>query len=54
MLPVQEKNIIKIDLDKVYKEKEKIKYQKLLKEQLYWLNRNDEKLYKWRIKYKNT
>lgn len=45
MLPVTEKNIIKLDLDKECLTKSEEKYTKLLKEQIYWLNRNDEKLY---------
>ena len=45
MLPVTNKNIIKLDLDKECLTKTEEKYTKLLKEQIYWLNRNDEKLY---------
>ncbi len=45
MLPVTEKNIIKIDLDKDCVTKAEEKYIKLLNEQLYWLNRNSIKLY---------
>lgn len=45
MLPVTEKNIVKLDLDKECLTKSEEKYTKLLKEQIYWLNRNDEKLY---------
>ena len=45
MLPVTKKNIIKIDLDKECITKEEEKYMKLLKSQLFWLNRNSEKLY---------
>lgn len=45
MLPVTDKNIIKLDLDKECYTKTEAKYIKLLKEQIYWLNRNDEKLY---------
>ena len=45
MLPVSEKNIIKLDLDKECLTKSEEKYTKLLKEQLFWLNRNSEKLY---------
>ncbi len=44
MLPVTDKNIIKINLDNPC-DKEK-KYVKLLKEQIYWLNRNVNKIYK--------
>lgn len=42
MLPVTENNIIKLDLDKECFTKSEEKYTKLLKEQIYWLNRNDE------------
>ncbi len=45
MLPVTEKNIIKIDLEKNCISKSEEKYMKLLKEQLFWLNRNSEKLF---------
>ena len=45
MLPVTENNIIKLDLDKECLTKSEEKYTKLLKEQIYWLNRNDDKLY---------
>ena len=45
MLPVTENNIIKLDLNKECLTKSEEKYTKLLKEQIYWLNRNDEKLY---------
>ena len=45
MLPVCEDNITKLDLDKECLTKSEEKYTKLLKEQIYWLNRNDEKLY---------
>lgn len=40
MVPVTEKNIIKIDVDS-----NEQKYNKLLKEQLFWLNRNKDILY---------
>ena len=46
MLPVTEKNIIKLDLDKDCLTKSEEKYTKLLKEQLFWLNRNKKKIYK--------
>lgn len=46
MLPVSEKNIIKLDLEKACTNKSEEKYIKLLKEQLFWLNRNHEYLYK--------
>lgn len=45
MLPVTENNITKLDLDKKCLTKSEEKYTKLLKEQIYWLNRNEEKLY---------
>lgn len=45
MLPVTKNNIIKIDLNKKCNKKSEQRYIKLLKEQIYWLNRNDEKLY---------
>ncbi len=45
MLPVTKNNIMKINLDKKCRTKKEEKYTKLLKEQIYWLNRNDEKLY---------
>ena len=45
MLPVMYNNVNVIDLNKKCTKKSDIKYQKLLKEQIYWLNRNDEKLY---------
>lgn len=45
MIPVTEKNIIKIDLNKKCSTKSDEKYIKLLKQQIYWLNRNDDKIY---------
>lgn len=45
MLPVKNKNIIKLDLNKECFTKTEEKYTKLLKEQIYWLNRNNDKLY---------
>lgn len=45
MLPVTDKNIIKIDLDKDCLTNSEENYVNLLKEQIYWLNRNDEKLH---------
>lgn len=45
MLPVTDNNIIKLDLEKDCLTKTEEKYTKLLKEQLYWLNRNQDKLY---------
>ena len=46
MLPVTDSNIIKINLNQVVKTKLEEKYMKLLKEQIYWLNRHDEQLYR--------
>lgn len=45
MLPVMDNNIIKLDLDKECFTKQEEKYTKMLKEQLFWLNRNHDKLY---------
>ena len=45
MLPVHEKNIIEIHLNKEESSID-LKYQKLLKKQLFWLNRNRNKLYR--------
>lgn len=45
MLPVTNKNIIKLDLDKICFTKQEQKYTKMLKEQLFWLNRNNEKIF---------
>ena len=45
MLPVTDNNIIKLNLDKECFTKQEEKYIKMLKEQLYWLNRNNDKLY---------
>lgn len=45
MLPVTEKNIIRLNLDKNNTNISEKKYFKLLKEQIYWLNRNDERLF---------
>ncbi len=45
MLPVTKTNITLLDLNGVHKKSVEQKYNKLLKEQLYWLNRNKEKLY---------
>ena len=45
MIPVYDNNIVKIGLDEVCLTNKEKKYQKLLKEQIYWLNRNSEKLY---------
>lgn len=46
MLPVKDNNIIVLDLNVIcFNNKEK-QYQKLLKEQIYWLNRHSNKIYK--------
>ena len=45
MLPVTKNNIIKLDLDKECLTKSEEKYSKLLKEQIYWLNRHGNKIY---------
>ena len=45
MLPVTEENIIKLDLDKMVSTKDEEMYTKLLKKQIFWLNRNKEKIY---------
>ena len=45
MIPVKDENIELIDLNAVTKTRSEEKYLKHLKEQIYWLNRNDEKLY---------
>ena len=44
ILPVTDKNKIIIDLNKQNKNSEK-RYMKLLREQLYWLNRHNSKVY---------
>ena len=46
MIPVTDDNIIYLDLDDKPKNKKKLKYYKLLTEQLFWLNRNDVKVFK--------
>ena len=46
MLPVLEQNIKLLDLNKVCENKEESKYQKMLKTQLYWLNRHNKSLFK--------
>ena len=57
MLPVTKRNIVKLELDKECLTKSEEKYSKLLKEQIYWLNRNNEKLFDraWKLydKYVN-
>ena len=45
MLPVMDGNYKKMNLEKKLTKTSEKKYQKLLKEQIYWLNRNDDKLY---------
>lgn len=45
MLPVTNKNIIKVDLEKDCLTTNEAKYIKMLKEQIFWLNRNANKLY---------
>ena len=45
MLPVTDKNIIELDLNKKSLSKLEEKYNKLLRKQLFWLNRNNNKLY---------
>ena len=45
MLPVTKNNIVKLDLSVKELTKKEEKYNKLLKEQLYWLNRNSDKLF---------
>lgn len=45
MIPVLEQNFTLIEFDKI-NETFGFKYNKLLKDQIYWLIRNDEKLYK--------
>lgn len=45
MLPVTDKNIVMLDLNVKYESSQKEKYYKLLKKQIYWLNRNSVKLY---------
>ena len=45
MLPVTDDNVIMLDLESDSMCKEDMQYKKLLKEQLFWLNRNIDKLY---------
>lgn len=45
MLPVKENNIIRINLDAELLNEKEEKYFNLLREQLYWLNRNQDKLH---------
>ena len=47
MLPVKDNNIIKLDLNKVCYTNDEEKYIKVLKEQIFWLNRNKEKIYRY-------
>ena len=44
MLPVQNNNIIVLDLNKECLTESERKYQTLLKQQIYWLNRNNSML----------
>jgi protein AbiQ len=46
MIPVKNDNIILLDLNIIVKNKQEEKYINLLKEQLFWLNRHRDKLYK--------
>jgi len=46
MLPVQNNNIEFLNLNKKCLTTSEEKYQKLLKEQIFWLNRNSEKLFR--------
>lgn len=46
MLPVNNKNVFKLDLKRETLNQQENKYLHLLKEQLFWLNRNEVKLYK--------
>lgn len=46
MVPVLKNNITKIDLNKTQPGDSNKKYLKLLKEQIFWLNRNNVKLYR--------
>lgn len=45
MIPVDEKNIIELELNKECLTQTEFMYTKLLKKQLYWLNRHQDKLY---------
>lgn len=45
MIPVQDNNILIINLDKKALNESEEKYRKLLKKQIYWLNRNHEKVF---------
>ena len=45
-IPVINGNIIYLNLDEKPKDKKEAKYYKLLTEQLFWLNRNDVKVFK--------
>lgn len=45
MIPVMERNVVKLNLKKKAKTNKEEKYLKLLKEQLFWLNRNDQRIY---------
>ncbi len=45
MLPVKDQNVVKIDLNKNLSNEYDIKYNNMLKRQIYWLNRHHKKLY---------
>lgn len=45
MLPVRNINVILLDLNAKFESIEKQQYYRLLKKQLFWLNRNSDKLY---------
>lgn len=45
MIPVQDNNVIIINLDNKALSSKEEKYRKLLKKQIYWLNRNNKKVF---------
>ncbi len=45
MIPVTDQNIIKIDLERSCITKAEERYTNMLKKQLFWLNRNEDRLY---------
>lgn len=45
MLPVMDKNVVILDLNKHCLTDKEEKYRKLLREQIYWLNRHNNSLY---------
>lgn len=45
MIPVQDNNVLIINLDTETLNESEEKYRKLLKKQIYWLNRNSEKVF---------